>query len=276
MTTTDLNRLYSIKAFHVSEKIRLKDVREKFSRPPLEFSNQEMVIRYSEDSFVFLYNYGSVVFFNVADSLQEQEISVLNQYRTLGGDFSRTNDTFLLEVNQNLEPTSPELGPNRVFFDRVQVASLSFEKIKIVCMLLAESAALEYYEILIENLLEKTNTFAKKLHKQGRIVESNKDLVRFIGMCLNTKQEIISNLYIVDSPDETWDSVQLDRIFKEVKQMMEIDTRYRALEYKIKIIQESIEIIVDLSKSRRETMLEVVIILLIAIDVVMSLIKWNL
>ena len=142
-------------------------------------------------------------------------------------------------------------------------------------MPLAESTALEYYEVLIENLLEKTNTFSKKLQRQGRMLESTEDLIKFIGLCLNTKQEIISNLYIVDSPDETWENSELDRIHQELKAMMEVDIRYRALEYKIKIIQESVEVIVDLSKSKRETMLEMIIILLISFEVVISIIKWR-
>jgi uncharacterized Rmd1/YagE family protein len=261
---------YRIKAVHVSEKLRLKDLRERFSRPPVEFSNYEMVIKYGEDSFAFVYNYGSVVFFNVPEDMQEKELSKIQEYRA-PSDLARTTDIFLLEVRDVRE----EPSSNKVYYDRLVVSSLSYEKIKIVCMLVAESTALEYYEILIQNLLEKTNTFSKKLERQGRILESSEDLIKFIGMCLNTKQEIISNLYIVDSPDETWENHELDKVFQELKTMLEIDIRYRALEYKIKIIQESVEIIVDLSKTKRETMLELIIILLIAFEVVLSIIKWR-
>jgi uncharacterized Rmd1/YagE family protein len=142
-------------------------------------------------------------------------------------------------------------------------------------MLLAESTALEYYELLIEGLLEKTNRFSRKLQRQGRMLESSEDLIKFIGLCLNTKQEIISNLYIVDSPDETWENGELDKMHQELKVMMEIDIRYRALEYKIKIIQESIEVIVDLAKSKRETLLEIIVILLIMSEIVISIMKWH-
>jgi uncharacterized Rmd1/YagE family protein len=258
---------YRIRAIHIAEKLRLKDLRDRFSRAPMEFSNYELVVRYGEDSFIFVYNYGAVVFFNVPEDVQEKELALIQDFRA-PSDISRTSDQFLLEVQ-------PAETSNKVFFDRIIVPALSFEKIKIVCMHLAESTALEYYEILIENLMEKTNTFSKKLERQGRILESSEDLIKFIGMCLNTKQEIISNLYIVDSPEETWESSELDKVFQELKLMMEIDTRYRALDYKIKIIQESVEVIVDLAKSKRETMLELVIILLIAFEVVLSIIKWH-
>lgn len=257
---------YRIKAIHVAERLKLKDLRERFTRPALEFSNYEMVIQYSEDSYLFVYNYGSAVFFNVPEEMQERELSAIQEYR-IPSDHGRATDVFQLDVIEG--------AANKVYFDRVVVGQLSYSLVKIVCMLLAESTALEYYEVLIQNLLEKTNVFSKRLLRQGRMLESTEDLIKFIGMCLDTKQEIISNLYIVDSPDETWENVELDRAHQDLKMMMEIDVRYRALEYKIKIIQESVEVIVDLSKSKRETLLEMTIILLIAFEVVISIVKWR-
>ncbi|MGK5088402.1 RMD1 family protein [Bdellovibrionota bacterium FG-2] len=261
--------MFRIKAIHVAERLKLKDLRERFSTVPSEFSNYEMVLKYTEDSFTFIYNYGSVVFFNVPDEVQERELSAMQDYR-LPAEHSRSTDGFLLELQEGAGPST-----NKVFFDRVVVSALSFPTIKITCMLLAESIALEYYEVLIENLLEKTNTYSKRLHRQGRMLESSEDLIKFIGLCLDTKQEIISNLYIVDSPDETWENAELDKMHQELKSMLEIDIRYRALEYKIKIIQEAVEIIVDLSKSKRENLLEMVIILLIAFEIVISFVKWR-
>jgi required for meiotic nuclear division protein 1 len=257
---------YRVKAIHVSEKLRLKDLRERFTREPLEFSNYGLIVRYSEDSYLFVYNYGSVVFFNVSDELQERELSAIQEYR-LPSDQGRATDLFLIEVDHVLSP--------KVYFDRVVVPKLSPEFIKITCMLLAESTALEYYETLIESLLEKTNRFSRKLQLDGKMLESSEDLIKFIGLCLNTKQEIISNLYIVDSPDETWENGELDRLHQDMKVMMDVDVRYRALEYKIKIIQESIEVIVDLAKSKRETLLEIIVILLILSEIVVSIIKWR-
>lgn len=265
---TPQTRLFPIKAFHVAEKLKLKELKERFVSPMVEFSNYEMIIRYAEDSYMFIYNYGSVVFFNVPDSVQEREINIIQEYR-VPSDLTNTSDVFYVEI-QDGNP-----GGSKVFFDRILASGISFSMIKIVCMLLAESTALESYEVLIENLLEKVNRFSKKLQEQGRMLESSEDLIKFIGLCLDTKQSIISNLYIVDSPDETWESVELDKLHQELKIMLEIDTRYRALEYKIKIIQESIDVIVDLSKSKRETLLEMIIILLIAFEIVLSLIKWT-
>lgn len=269
---------YRIQALHIAEIFKLKELRDRFTQRPTEFSNYEMVIRYSDDSYMFVYKYGSVVFFNVPDEVQERELRVLKEYRVLprSADVVVSSDVFLLEVKPELAAvTNSTPAPSQVFFDRIVTGALSYQMIRIACMLLAESTALEYYETLIENLLDKANAYSKKLQDKGQMLESSEDLIKFIGTCLDTKQEIISNLYIVDSPEETWESVELDKLHQELKIMLEVDTRYRALEYKIKIIQESLEVIVDLSKSKKATKLEVVIIALIAFEIVLSLFKWG-
>ena len=63
-----------------------------------EFSNYELIVRYSDDSYLFVYNYGSVVFFNVPDELQERELGAIQEYR-LPADQGRATDIFLVEVD---------------------------------------------------------------------------------------------------------------------------------------------------------------------------------
>lgn len=270
-TAPSTGQVYKVRAFHIAERLKLRDVRDLLHETVRDFSNYELIVDLAPQSHVLIYNYGSVVFFNVTDEVQDKLLNRLASFRT-SSEGGRTRDDFLMEV---VEPGSPDAkGQTRVFFDRVMVSQLTFATVRTVSMLIAESTALEYYEILIENLLEKTNIYSKKLESQGRLPGDSKDLVKFIGMCLNMKQEIISNLYIVDSPEETWESVELDKLFQELKVMVEVDTRYRALEYKIRIIQESIELIVDLAQARRSTILEMIIITLIAVEIVLSIVKY--
>src|SRR5215210_6318380 len=102
-----------------------------------------MVVQYSEDSYMFVYNYGSVIFFNVPEDLQEKELgSIQGGLDTSVQGQARPTDVFLLEV-QDLPNTGSLASTHKVYFDRVVVQNLSYEIIKIVCMLLAESTALE-------------------------------------------------------------------------------------------------------------------------------------
>jgi uncharacterized Rmd1/YagE family protein len=254
--------VYRLSATHVAERLKLKDLREKVTHPIRDFTNYEMAVEFGESSYAFVYNYGSVVFYNVPEAIQVKYLAMIRETKE-GARIGDSTDVFLVEHRESLGEKA-----NQVFHDRVAVGKISYQKIKIICMLVAESAALDYYDVLIENLLERATVYTKRLEQQGRFVAGQEDLLKFVGMCLSTKQEIISNLYIVDSPEEIWESPELDKIFHDLKSMLEIDVRYRAVEYKSKIIQESIEVITDLLKTKREVMLEVIIILLIAFEVV--------
>ncbi len=254
---------FPIRAFHIAERLKLRELREKLGYSPKEFSNYEMVVQLpGEHSYVLFYNFGSIVFFNVPEALAEIEMTRLVEFRS-PTDTMRTSDNFTVEINEN--------GENKAHFDRIEVREITFDAVKIASVLLAQSTALEYYEILIENLMERTGKFSRLLEKEGRTFQRNDELIKFIGMCLNTRQEIISNLYIVDSPDEVWENNFLERLFTDLKANLDIDSRYRALEHKIQIIQESIEIFVDLSKSKKMTQLEGAIVTLFVVDIFLSI-----
>ena len=258
-----MGKTYPIRAYHIAERLRLREVRDKLGYTPREFSNYEMVVQApGDEAYLLVYNFGSLVFFNVAEKDIEIEMARLSEFRT-PSDTMRTNDNFVIEISDS--------GQNKALFDKLEVRALTYDSIKIASVLLAQSTALEYYEILIENLLEKTSKFSRRLEKEGRYLEKSEDLIKFIGMCLNTRQDIIANLYIVDSPDEIWENNDLERLFTDLKAILDIDVRYRALEHKIEIVQESIEIIVDLTKSHRTTQLELIIIALFAVDIIISI-----
>ncbi|MBI3555280.1 MAG: RMD1 family protein [Deltaproteobacteria bacterium] len=256
-------KTFPIRAYHIAERLKLREVRDKLGYTPKEFSNYEMVVQATgDDAFILVYNFGSVVFFNVPDKDLEVEMARLSEFRT-PSDTMRTSDNFVIEISDS--------GQNKAVFDKLEVRALTYDSVKIASVLLAQSTALEYYEILIENLMEKTGKYSRRLEKEGEYLEKSEDLLKFIGLCLNTRQDIISNLYIVDSPDEVWENNDLERLFTDLKALLDIDVRYRALEHKIEIIQESIEIIVELTKSRRATQLELTIIALFAIDILISI-----
>ena len=63
----------------------------------------------------------------------------------------------------------------------------------------------------------------------------------------------------------TWDDPALDKLFRELRINFEIEMRVSNVEKKLNLVVESAEILVDLTKSRREHALEIVVIVLIAL-----------
>lgn len=258
-------KTYSVNAFHLTDKLKLKEIGPLISEaPPLLLSVWEAVFKFSEDSYVFLYNFGSVVFFNVSEEKQKIILDKVKGATVTDQVSYTTTDTFSVEVTSEAKT---EAG-----FNKATVKDLNYNNIRLVCMVVAESAALEYFELIVEDLLVGTRQFSESLRSKGRLIREGKQVVKFIGFCLTTKQDIIANLYVVDAPDEVWDDQVLDRLYGDLKRMFEIETRYRVLEYKLKLIQESLEIIVDLSQGLKETYMDLTIIVLIVIDIVIAMV----
>lgn len=252
---------YQIVATHFAEKIKLKEAVSGLENPHL-LSTWEAAFKFTEDSYAFIYNFGSVVFFNVPEEKQRPFLeNIKKKSAPAHQPDTTTSDTFIVEVD-------PQAARNDVGFNKVTLNELSYSKARLISMVVAESTALEYFELICEDLLIKTNYISDGLRTKGKLLKETKQLLMFIGFCLTTRAEIITNLYVVDAPDEVWDDQLLDRLYSDLKRMFEIETRYKVLEYKLRLIQESVEIIVDLSKSRRETYLELTIIVLIAFEIV--------
>ena len=62
-------------------------------------------------------------------------------------------------------------------------------------------------------------------------------------------------------------------LFKEAQQCFDIDVRFRALDRKLALVQDNIEILANLVSSRRANILELLIIALIALELVLALVK---
>jgi required for meiotic nuclear division protein 1 len=248
----------TFRAHHLTEKLKLSSLLGLFPQKPYRVSATELVYRYGSDSYVSIYNFGSMVCFNVGPEQEEGALSILRQF--VGPkEGIVTSEEFQLEEGP---------GP-RVDFRKVTLDRATPEKIQIVSLVLARSTALEYFENLVNDLLSRSGVISEILEKEGRIGRKSPNLIKFIGLCLNTKQKIIASTSLLDSPDPTWESATLEELYRQMVEMFEIRERYRTLEYKLRIVQDSVEVLSDLTHTRRMWWMEVTIVALIALEVVL-------
>ncbi|MFL5417671.1 MAG: hypothetical protein ACJ78Y_16850, partial [Myxococcales bacterium] len=70
-----------------------------------------------------------------------------------------------------------------------------------------------------------------------------------------------------------WDDPELDRIYDDLRSEFDLTDRYQALESKLRGVQESLELVLDVARDRRMWILEVSIALLILVELVLSVWK---
>ena len=65
----------------------------------------------------------------------------------------------------------------------------------------------------------------------------------------------------------------MDRIYEELRAEFDLVDRYQAMETKLRTMQESLELILDVARDRRLVSLEVTIVILIGLEIVLEFLR---
>ena len=141
----------------------------------------------------------------------------------------------------------------------------------IVALTVAQSAAMEYYERIVDDLFLGTGAFVDRLERRGTVPFRTRPLHRFIGQAITTRGEVLSVLHLLDKPDAAWEDPAMDRIYDDLRAEFDLRDRFAALEMKLRSTQESLELLVEVARDRRLLLLEVAIVILILLELVLSL-----
>jgi len=213
---------------------------------------------------VFLYAFGAAVFH---DAAAEQRDRLLDRIRAA---LPRLRRVVAESFTVREEP-----GARTGFADGVlNIGELSPARAATVAVVVAQSAAMEYYERLVDDLFARTDALVDKLEKSGTVRARPTRLHRFIGEAITSRNEVLSVLHLLDKPDEVWEDPELDRIYDDLRAEFDLTDRYQSLEAKLRGIQESLELVLDVARDRRMWLLELSIALLILVELVLSI--WRL
>jgi uncharacterized Rmd1/YagE family protein len=251
--------LVHVDAYAFSDTFKLRELVPLFTRhgaidPKIK---DRLVAPMGDGAWALAYDFGSIVFVGVPAA---QQVPLVTAIASLLKDEPRPplTEHFLVETG----------APLQVQFDRVIVPELGLEIVDIVALIIAQSVAMDYYALDVDKIDEETERIAKQLHSEGRIPGRVKKLVQFIGECMETRNEIISTLALFDKPDVTWEKESLDKLWNDLYRMLELDDRYKALEAKLRMYQDNLTVLVDLTRQRTTMTLEIVVVVLILLEIV--------
>ncbi|MGZ3406114.1 MAG: RMD1 family protein [Polyangia bacterium] len=216
------------------------------------------------DRFVFAYDFGALVFVGVEATEREKCVAAVGAKLT-GEPHPPLTESFALDVQPD--------KPIEVHFDRVILPALEIGAIEIVAEVLAQSVAMDYYADDVAEIEAETDRIADELRAVGRIPQRVQKTLQFIGLCIATRNDVISTLALFDKPDATWENEQLDRLWNALRKMLELDDRYRALDAKLRMFQDNLVLLVDLARARQTFFLEFAVALLIAAE--MAIMVWQ-
>jgi required for meiotic nuclear division protein 1 len=211
------------------------------------------------------YDFGALVFVGVEPFECQRIVDAVGK-RLIGEPHPPLTETFTLEVAEG--------RPAEVRFDRVILPALEIGAVEIVAEVLAQSVAMDYYAADVAEIEAETDRIAAELRVAGRIPSRIRPTLQFIGLCIATRNDVLSTLALFDKPDATWENEQLDRLWISLRKMLELDDRYRALDVKLRMFQDNLVLLVDLARARSTLVLEASVAVLIALE--MLLMIWQL
>ena len=144
---------------------------------------------------------------------------------------------------------------------------VGLSEVEIAARTLAQSVALEYIEDITDEILSNTESMNAGLEK-GRFLRNTKEILQLVAQNNNIIQFVISKLSLLDKPDVTWGNERLETLFSQLADIFDLRPRFRNIEYKIGFARSNSEFTLTVLETRRGNFLEVVIIILIAIDIV--------
>lgn len=247
--------------FGINKKFKWED--------PLVLSGSALssLLKNTENKHVYMYNFGSLVFINMAFNEIQDMVKYLKTIdRTMKiDDIQKFTDDYRLEVRPEHEYS---MG------NEMMTAS-TFQKyyIDIISMILAKSISLEMVEYETDELLDNIEDVIGFL-EQGKLNMSDKQLAKTTAKVIRFKYNTISNLMLFEKPSAAWNNEDIEKFFMEMMNLFDIEDRYSKITRKTGILRNITEVFGSLSHEKRATKLEVIVVVLILFEVILALVEF--
>lgn len=245
-------------SYQIADSIDVKQFAVAF-KAELSYSDpSELFYRMDSDQYIYVFKYGAICFLN-SDPVRISEFLQLIKPFCKNIFEQSLTDEFLIETG------SKEL---RVGFNKIDLPSADINVLRLVMLNVSQSVALDYYEEQTTGLLAETNNFTQQLETKGKLHISGKKLKQYIGRTLLLRNRIAENIYVFDSPPETWENESLNKIDADLKRTFDLQVRVRSIHEGLSIIRDNLELFRGLLQYRNSSILEWIVIILILVEVI--------
>ena len=245
-------------SYQVADSIEVKAFRQSYKEGIYHYDADELFYKMGAEDFVYVFKYGVVCFLNYDEGRRDAFLQRIAPF---------CKNVFEQPLSEEFE-VEADAKENKFGFNKIEIIRPDIEVLRLIMLNVSQSVSLDYYSEQTNLLLEETNSHTMTLERKGRLDISGARLKKFIGKTLNLKNRIGENLYIFDSPPETWEDENLNKIDVGLKRTFDLQERYRDIREGLEMIRENLELFKDLLQYRNSTVLEWIIIILVALEVV--------
>lgn len=249
--------------YHFGEKLNLDFVKTTLNLEVVKSDSVFLLLKNGSDKFCYIKDYGSIVFAGFDEIEREKVLETLNPRVMPKSEFPE--EDFNLVVGQD---KSFSLDVNSIF-----TPTLTVDILHIILFNLGQAVALDFYQLKVNELLEKTREISNQLELSGDVKATRKKLRKFVGKTMGLKNRMAENLYIFETSDLAWSDAELAEIDAKLRKELEVINRHRGIQHGFDIVKENLDLFRDILNHKHSSNLEWIIIVLIAVEIIQLLIE---
>ena len=219
-----------------------------------------LLLELEPGSYAFLSRFGAVVFWNGSEAMIRQVHGELKGMPGQARLEEQARDFLTVKVG------APEDG---VGFSEVRLRELTFDKVRIVSLTLAQSVALDHFEGAVSQAMGRFRPVVEALSHQGKLVLPHREVLRSIGFAMEVRAAVLDNLTLFDDPPETWESEALAHLDSALYAQFDLEERLEAIREKLTYLQDAGAIFLGLLETKKNHRLEWIVILLILVEILL-------
>lgn len=225
-------------------------------------STTPLTYQYGKDGYVTLFRYGVAVLMGLSGP-EENEVLRGLQKRLIRPVKPSEEETVLIELTPDKDDQILPGGP-------VMLKTVTPDHLIVIADALSKSVVLARDEREVSAVFETVEPFARQLAEQGRAFAGRRAILKHIGNALLVQHRVSGRVAVAEKPDVVWDRPDLDRLYSRLEDEYELKERAEALALKLKVIADTAEVLTDIIDTKRSLRLEIIIVILIAVELIVA------
>lgn len=210
---------------------------------------------------VFVFPYGAVVFWGLDHDSEQRLLLELRPFLVEAHE-EPFSDTFTYELMT---------GKSRIHIDHISLPDDSVLSRLAVAHGIAQSVKLNELESYAEKTIEETAHIPRNMASTGSSRLRRREIARIRGRLFLVESDIHLHHALLDTPEFFWEYPELEEYYRMTIVYLDVRPRIEVLNKKLQVIHEMFDMLADEQKHRHSSLLEWIIIWLIAIEIAIFL-----
>lgn len=213
-----------------------------------------------EGTYAFVFDYGVTVLWGYEYEAEKRLMDTVSQY-ALKPLTEAVTEEMSYKITAGAEVS--------IRHDKIELPEQSLYMMLSLSHAMAQSTKLAQFETSVQEIIEATDYIPRTLARTGLIPMGRKAIAKERGRLYLEKSGIMLQFGLLDTPEFIWEYPELEAHYLLMARYLEVLPRIEALGKKLEIIRELLEMLADEEKHKHSSLLEWIIIVLIAFEIVL-------